>query len=243
MNFRTLKPEEIDVKVGNVTAKGYTLLLYKNARVDMVILDETVGVENWQRDHKEVKGNLFCGIGINVNYEDLTKEPRWIWKWDCGVESAFGDKEKGESSDSFKRSGFCFGIGRELYTSPFIFVPCETEKQDKAYKIVDPAERYRKFKVEDIEYNENREIAKLKVVDTDGCVVFNNFTKEPNKVAKSKPEHKEVIVGKNYIFNGGKYQGKTIAEVMEVDMGYLDFALKSEKVSQTIKDNILEAIR
>jgi hypothetical protein len=101
MKFRKLKPEEIDVKVGSVTRSGYTLLLYKNARVDMAILDETIGAENWQRDHKEVKGNLYCGIGINHPITQTNEKgaiigitDRWVWKWDCGVESAFGDKEK-----------------------------------------------------------------------------------------------------------------------------------------------------
>ena len=118
MEFRDIRADEIDLRVGTVTPTGYTLLLYKNARVDMAMLDETIGSGNWQRDHKEVKGNLFCGIGI----WDETKN-QWIWKWDCGVES-FTEKEKGEASDSFKRAGFNWGIGRELYTAPFIWISC-----------------------------------------------------------------------------------------------------------------------
>lgn len=176
MNFRKLKPDEIDVKVGSVTSKGYTLLLYKNARVDMAILDETVGVENWQRDHKEVKGNLFCGIGLNVNYKDETKEPRWIWKWDCGVESAFGDKEKGEASDSFKRAGFNWGIGRELYTSPLIFVSCETnyDEAKRVYKIADKDEQKRSqgMRVRYISYNDKGEIDELIITDSKGNQVY-----------------------------------------------------------------------
>lgn len=252
MNFRTLKADEIDVKVGNVTAKGYTLLLYKNARVDMNILDETVGAENWQRDHKEVKGNLYCGIGINVNYQipilgqdngmPVYPQEKWVWKWDCGVESQFGDKEKGEASDSFKRAGVNWGIGRELYTSPVIFVPCKTEKQDRGYKIADDDEKFRKFVVSHITYNDKREIDELIIQDTKGVVVYPANTKQPKQAVKSTPET-EVIVGKNYIFSGGKYQGKTIGEVMALDEQYLDYCLKSEKVSKTIKDNIMEAIK
>lgn len=85
----------------------------------MNILDETVGSEHWQRKHYECKGNLFCEIGI---YDESTGQ--WIWKGDCGSESNT-EKEKGEASDSFKRAGFNWGIGRELYTAPFLFAKAE----------------------------------------------------------------------------------------------------------------------
>ena len=136
MRFRPLKANEIEVRVGGVYKTGITFLLYKNARVDMDILDETLDCEYWQRDHKEVKGNMYCGIGI---YNGMLKE--WIWKWDCGTES-FAEKEKGESSDSFKRAGFCWGIGRELYTAPFIWLPCATnlKANGKGYELNDPIE-------------------------------------------------------------------------------------------------------
>lgn len=100
LNFRDLKAEEIDVRIAQVMEKGVSLLLYKDARVDQNILDETVGKMNWQREHKELKGNIYCGISI---WDDEKKQ--WITKWDCGKES-FTEAEKGESSDSFKRSGF-----------------------------------------------------------------------------------------------------------------------------------------
>ena len=119
MMFRDLKAEEIDVRISTVSEKGLSLLLYKDARVDQDILDETVGPMNWGRDHKELKGNIYCGISI---WDDTKKQ--WVTKWDCGKES-FSDAEKGEASDSFKRAGFNWGIGRELYTSPFIWVKAE----------------------------------------------------------------------------------------------------------------------
>ena len=98
MKFRDLKANEIDVRVAQVGKGWLTLLLYKDARVDMDILDETVGSENWQRDHKELKGNIYCGVSI---WDSEKKQ--WITKWDCGKESNT-EKEKGESSDSYKRS-------------------------------------------------------------------------------------------------------------------------------------------
>ena len=124
MKFRDLTPEDIEVRVQSVKPNGLILLLYKNARVDMNILDETVGAENWQREHYECKGNLFCRVGIYCENEGTTKPACWIWKSDCGTESNT-EAQKGEASDSFKRACFNWGIGRELYTSPFIWIPAE----------------------------------------------------------------------------------------------------------------------
>lgn len=129
MKFRDLKADEIDIRVQSVKAdkdgnpKGVILLLYKNARCDMNILDETVGAENWQREHYECKGNLFCRVGIKCG-------DNYVWKSDCGSESNT-EAEKGEASDSFKRACFNWGIGRELYTSPFIWIPANLCKKIK----------------------------------------------------------------------------------------------------------------
>lgn len=151
--FRKLKAEEIDIRVGKVintdNFKGAILLLYKNARVDMAILDETFGVFGWKRSHEVINGNLYCTISI---YDNEKKE--WISKQDCGVES-FSDKEKGESSDSFKRAATCWGIGRELYTAKNIIVPCELDKDGKRPK------SGISWNVEKIGYNERGEIDDL----------------------------------------------------------------------------------
>jgi len=134
MKFRDLTAEEIEVRVQSVRQNGAILLLYKTARTDMAILDETVGAENWQDKFYEVKGVMFCSIGINTNYNNPETADRWIWKSDAGTESN-QDAEKGNASDARKRAGFVWGIGRELYTSPFIWIPKEkcniTEKKDK----------------------------------------------------------------------------------------------------------------
>lgn len=190
MNFRTLKASEIDVRVGNVQKNGYTLLLYKDARCDMNILDETIGAENWQRDHKEIKGNLYGGIGI---WDE--KKSQWTWKWDCGTESNT-EKEKGEASDSFKRAGVNWGIGRELYTSPVIKVFCETIEEKfgnkTTYKLPN-TEKFRKFKVAEIAYNDNREISKLVIVDEKGVQVYPSNTKATPKPASKADEKTELV--------------------------------------------------
>lgn len=123
IKFRDLRADEIDVRVQMVKDSGVSLLLYKDARVDMNILDETVGVENWQREFYECKGNLFCKVGIRI-VPDGDNMPYWVWKADCGTESRT-EPEKGLASDASKRSCFAFGIGRELYTAPFIWIPKE----------------------------------------------------------------------------------------------------------------------
>lgn len=140
MKFRDLTATEIECRIGSINEKGLSLLLYKDARCDMNILDETVGVENWQREHYECKGNLFCKVGIkvkptvemtasNINYDLDT----WVYKSDCGTESNT-EKEKGESSDSFKRACVNWGIGRELYTAPFIYIPLTDKDGAENYK-------------------------------------------------------------------------------------------------------------
>ena len=125
MMFRDLRADEIECRVQSVKQNGLVLLLYKDARCDMNILDEAVGAENWQREHYECKGNLFCRVGINV--APTENETRWVWKADCGTESNT-EAQKGEASDSFKRACFNWGIGRELYTAPFIWVKAEELK-------------------------------------------------------------------------------------------------------------------
>lgn len=181
--IRLLKANEIECRVGTINEKGFSLLLYKDARVDMAILDETFGAMNWQREHKEIKGNLYCGISI----WDAEKN-QWITKWDCGIESIGndGNEKKGESSDSFKRAGFNWGIGKELYTAPFIWVNGCVENNEKTGKYV-PIKEMQVLKVGEIEYNANREICRL-VIISKNHVVFEYGTLKYDKEIKQLPK-------------------------------------------------------
>ena len=170
MIFRTLGANEIEVRVSTVKENGVSLLLYKDARCDMNILDETIGAEKWQRKHYECKGNLFCSVGI------LT-ENGWIWKDDCGTES-YSDKQKGEASDSFKRACFNWGIGRELYTAPFIWI---SSNKVKISSSGNKNTTYDKFFVEKIVYNNNRKISGLSIKNQNGERVFLWQKEEPKK--------------------------------------------------------------
>ena len=162
MIFRTLRADEIECRIGSINSRGFTLLLYKDARCDMNILDETVGEFNWQRDHKEIKGVVYCGVGINGRGQSTHDE--WMWKWDAGSES-YTEKEKGEASDSFKRACVNWGIGRELYTAPLIYIRAKTEPQGKGYALSDKRDGYG-YKVAQIEYLDGK-ISKL-IITKDG---------------------------------------------------------------------------
>ena len=173
--FRDLTADEIELRVGSCNDKGFTLLLYKNARCDMNILDESVGTMYWESDYKEVKGNLYAGIGIYDETRNI-----FVWKWDCGIESREndGNEKKGEASDAFKRAGFKWGIGRELYTSPLIYITGNVEPYRNTYV---PTKEYRYLHVSKIKI-ENKQIVELEIAKKNGEVVFSTC-----KHIESKP--------------------------------------------------------
>ena len=160
--FRLLTAREIECRVAQVKAKGLSLLLYKDARVDMNILDETFGPLNWQRRH--TRDNANCIVSI---WDDSKK--CWVEKEDTGTESNT-EAEKGLASDSFKRACFNVGIGRELYSAPFIWVTppdCTITSDNGKYKCFD------RFEVREIGYDEHREINHLVIVnEKTGNVAF-----------------------------------------------------------------------
>lgn len=174
-DFRTLRAEEIDVRVQQVTGSSRgvfaMLLLYKDARVDMAMLDEKFGVFGWQREHSFKDGRNYCKVSI---YNPDTKE--WIAKEDVGTESNT-EAEKGQASDAFKRACVNIGIGRELYTSPKIVVQLNegeykedgTDKfGNKKYKI----NSWVKFRVAVIDYSEGRSINKITITDQNHNIRF-----------------------------------------------------------------------
>ena len=145
MEIRTLRAEEIECRINMVKPNGVSLLLYKDARVDQNILDEVVGPMNWQRSH--TRDNANCIVSI---WDD--KKQQWVSKEDTGVESradGTGNEKKGLASDSFKRACFNWGIGRELYTAPFIWIPAD--KCD-----INNQKCYDKFEVEKIIIEDKR---------------------------------------------------------------------------------------
>ena len=126
LNFRDLKADEIECRVKTINDNGLSLLLYKDARCDMNVLDETVGAMNWQRNHTRENANCIVSIWDS-------EKCQWVSKEDTGTES-YTEAQKGLASDSFKRACFNWGIGRELYTAPFIWIKadkCNIKKDSK----------------------------------------------------------------------------------------------------------------
>lgn len=184
--IRSLRADEIEIRVAQVTEKGVQLLLYKDSRCDKRILDETFGILGWKDRYEEIKGNLFCVISI---WDDEKKQ--WVDKSDCGTES-FSEKEKGEASDAFKRAGFNVGIGRELYTRIFYFANVPTKKNDKGK--FELTNKFEKFSVSEIVTNsETEKIEKIKIVDSKNQVVFSyGYPKGTNtKIASASAEKTE----------------------------------------------------
>lgn len=181
--FRLLRADEIEVRVARASEKGATLLLYKTARTDADLLDETVGPQNWQNDFRVVDGTLYGGIGIFqtqtnlINGYTFEASSGWVWKWDAGTESNT-EAEKGRASDAFKRAGFKWGIGRELYTAPFTFVPagrCNIKESNGRFQCFDS------FEVTGIDYDAQERISYLEI-SLKGKVVFSYG--EPNNAAE-----------------------------------------------------------
>lgn len=176
--FRNLRADEIECRVGIINEKGVSLLLFKDARADMNILDETVGPLYWKREHISMDGRLYCKVSL---YNKELGE--WISKTDVGAES-FAEKEKSVASDSFKRACVNWGIGRELYSAPMIWI--EKEK----YKLLDLKQDKGKFKctnkfvVTNIEYDKLNNISSIVIADKRSKItVF--------KAEKPKKENKE----------------------------------------------------
>lgn len=172
--FRKLYASEIECRVatvkapvvssqGDVSGGGWSILLYKDARVDMRLLDEVFGPFGWKREHQTIDGRLYCTISI------YNKEiGQWVSKQDVGTES-YTEKEKGQASDSFKRAGFNWGVGRELYTAPFIWIKSEGKGdwRNQAGKMVPSVN----LRVSEIEYKDEA-ISYIELKDAGGRVRY-----------------------------------------------------------------------
>lgn len=175
--IRLLRASEIECRVGQCgkSSKGWcSILLYKDARCDQRILDEVFGMFGWKRKHEVINGQLCCTVSI--------KDPvsgEWVDKQDVGVESNT-EAVKGSFSDAFKRASFNWGVGRELYTAPKIFITLgENEMVQKNGKwTVSPKVS---FIVSEIGYDESRNINKLVIVDNNGVLRYKlgDVSKEP----------------------------------------------------------------
>ena len=221
--IRLLRADEIECRVGTIGEKGLSLLLYKDARADMKVLDETFGCLGWQRSHQLINGNLYCTVEI---WDEEKKQ--WIHKQDVGTTS-YAEKEKGQASDSFKRACVSVGIGRELYTAPFIWIPAGKtfiQKKDNRFVVYD------KFTVQSISYSRNREISSLVIVNQKGEPVFS---------MKKKNLEMDLAVSPEQIQNLNKELKRTGYSVNAVLSRY-----KLQEISQmkvTVYESLMENLK
>lgn len=242
--IRALRADEIEVRVGQVTEKGVTLLLYKDARCDKRILDEVFGINGWANCYSEIKGNLYCSIMLQDKETGM-----WIQKQDCGIESNT-EAEKGEASDAFKRACFNVGIGRELYTKIFIFLKVPTKLKTtlnngkKVYELENPFEKWHVAKIRT--NTETEKIEFLQIADSKDNIVFTygkeqTTNKQPIKNSKEtvKVLSKEQLDELLKVANG---RGDLVVRIAQ-DNGYDNprkiRAVDFEKIKVAIEAEIL----
>lgn len=229
-DFRLLRADEIECRVALAKANGVSLLLYKDARVDANILDETVGMYNWENSFS--RDNRNCTVSI---YDKNKKE--WVSKEDTGTESNT-EKEKGLASDSFKRACFKWGIGRELYSAPFIWIPssvCEIKPNSNGngYTTSD------RFKVTSIGYDDQERIKQLRIVNEKTGQIVYELGKPSIKTNGEKISelHLRSLLGllanngipSEYVCQG--YQVMDLAELTEAQ--HTQIAKNIEKIRRT----------
>lgn len=201
--IRLLRADEIECRVGTINEIGLSLLLYKDARVDQKILDEAFGMYGWERTHQSIEGNLYCTVRIWDS-----EKSQWIEKQDVGTTS-YTEKEKGQASDAFKRACVNVGIGRELYTAPFIWISSSKvniQKRDNRYTTSE------RFQVREISYNEIREIAAIVIVNDRGLVVYEY--KEKQNLSKNQNINRISDLQKKELENELKRTGVNIEKVL-----------------------------
>lgn len=226
--FRTLRADEIDCRISTVKSNGLSLLLYKDARCDMNILDETVKPENWQRFHS--RDNANCTVSI---WDDQKKQ--WVSKEDTGTES-FTEKEKGLASDSFKRACFNWGIGRELYTAPSIWISsecCNIKKKDRG----DGYTCFDRFCVSAIGYDTNNCINKLQIKNEKTHKVVFELGKIENVDTSNEPDK-----------TASDAQKKTIRTLcskhrIDIDMLYASNGISEKELTEKQAADILQSFK
>ncbi len=164
-------------KPNNAMGQKMNCVAYVDARQVQDKLDDVCGPANWADDYRVINNNMFAGVGINVSSNP--ENPQWVWKWDCGTESNT-EKEKGESSDAFKRAAVKWGVGRFLYTLDMVLL------DQKDYK------------------------GRLKPCDKSGKILWSgdDITKYINNMNKGKQSNyvpKQVVPANTHVPTPGRY--------------------------------------
>lgn len=167
MENELLQANEISCRIQQISEKGLSLLLYVTSRDGQKRLDEKYGPLGWQDKYEVIDGDLYCIISAWDKSKNM-----WISKEDVGTAS-YTAKEKGRASDAFKRACVKHGIGRELYTAPFIWISanqCNIKSSGNGkFSTKD------KFSVNLITYTSDQKIDELEIVNQDMNIVFKQY--------------------------------------------------------------------
>ena len=240
--IRPLRADEIECRIGSISEKGLSLLLYKDARVDQRILDETFGIFGWKRSHQCIDGNLYCTVEVRDR-----ESGEWIAKQDVGT-MGYAEKEKSQASDSFKRACFNWGIGRELYSAPFIWVPAgKAAIQKKEDRLC----CYDRFLVRSIACNEEGEISALVIENDKGQKVYELKPKgaaasggdqgrQERKTAQTEKKPQEGVISKDQMDSLQKELKRTGVAMETVQERYK--IRKPEEMSGELYDRVMRAL-
>lgn len=240
--IRPLRADEIECRTGSISEKGLSLLLYKDARVDQRILDETFGIFGWKRSHQCIDGNLYCTVEVRDK-----ESGEWIAKQDVGT-MGYAEKEKSQASDSFKRACFNWGIGRELYSAPFIWIPAGKaairEKEGRFYC-------YDRFLVKSIAYSAEGEISTLVIENDKGQRVYelkpegtsaagNGQGKQEQKTVQAEKKRQKDVISKDQMDSLKKELKRTGVAMEAVQERYK--IQKPEEMSGELYDRVMRAL-
>ena len=88
--------------------KAFAVVIPYLDKVDVMRALDEHAIYGWQRDHFTIGQDVYCKIG--VIFPDNTCQ----WRSDAGTGGSGIEVEKSKASDSFKRAGSNWGIGRNL---------------------------------------------------------------------------------------------------------------------------------
>lgn len=233
--IRLLKAGEIECRVATINEKGLSILLYKDARVDQRILDESFGLFGWKRSHQSIDGSLYCTVEVYDNEKEM-----WVSKQDVGT-MGYTEKEKSQASDSFKRACFNWGIGRELYSAPFIWIPATKvsiqSKGDRFYC-------NERFFVASIKYNPDKEISALTIVNQRNQVLYelkeDKAAGEQTSFEKADDQNLKLGLSTKQMTSLEKELKRTGVNMQAVQSRY--HVEKPEEMSQELYEKVMAAL-
>lgn len=221
LNFRTLEAHEIDCKA-TVVENKVEIVLHSKAATCTKLLNEIVGVMNWEKEY--TSGNKNCIVRIWDKDKNM-----WVSKEDCGGPLTDVEGHKGQASNGFKRvCALGWGLGIELYSQPAIRIAMTDDNTIYDSKGFIVKENY---SVKEIAYDQERNITKCVIVDSEGNVVYDGPNEKglSNVIPEQKKEEKLIIPEDADVVNS--------TETEEIDDEELE-----EKIKAAASDTHVESV-